>query len=204
MKIICIGRNYAEHAAELGNALPEKPLLFMKPATALLKDNRPFYHPEFSQDIHHEIELVLKICKNGKHIEPKFANKYYNEISVGIDFTARDLQAECKKNGHPWEIAKAFDYSAVIGTFMPIEEATNADGTIDFSLRKNGELAQQGNSSLMITDFDNMVSYISKFFTLQTGDLIYTGTPKGVAAVQIGDKLEGFIGDKSLFICEVK
>jgi acylpyruvate hydrolase len=204
MKIICIGRNYAAHAAELNNPIPETPLLFMKPDTAILKDKKPFYHPEFSNDIHHEIELVLKICKAGKNISPEFAHKYYNEVTVGIDFTARDLQNKCKEKGHPWEIAKAFDNSAVLGEFIPFKEALDPNGEITFSLFKNGSCVQKGISSNMLTGFDALISYASKFFTLQIGDFIFSGTPEGVGQIKIGDKLEGFISDKKLLDCEVK
>jgi len=204
MKIICIGRNYAAHAAELNNPIPETPLLFMKPDTAVLKDKKPFYHPDFSNDIHHEIEIVLKICKAGKNIAPEFAHKYYNEVTVGIDFTARDLQSKCKDKGHPWEIAKAFDNSAVLGQFIPFSEALDENGNISFSLLNNGNFVQKGISSNMLTGFDALISYASKFFTLQIGDLIFSGTPEGVGQIKIGDKLEGFIADKKLLDCEVK
>jgi acylpyruvate hydrolase len=204
MKIICIGRNYAAHAAELNNPIPETPLLFMKPDTAVLKDKKPFYHPDFSNDIHHEIEIVLKICKAGKNIATEFAHKYYNEVTVGIDFTARDLQSKCKEKGHPWEIAKAFDNSAVLGEFIPFSEALDENGNISFSLLKNGNSVQKGISSNMLTGLDALISYASKFFTLQVGDLIFSGTPEGVGQIKIGDKLEGFIADKKLLECEVK
>jgi len=204
MKIICIGRNYAAHAAELNNPIPETPLIFMKPDTAVLKDNKAFYHPEFSTDIHHEIELVLRICKPGKHIAVEFASKYYNQVTVGIDFTARDLQSDLKKKGQPWEIAKAFDHSAVIGKFIPISEAYKTDGEIEFSLLKNGAQVQHGFSGQMITSIDALISYVSQFFTLQTGDLIFTGTPKGVGQIKTGDLLEGFLGEQKLLSCEIK
>jgi 2-keto-4-pentenoate hydratase/2-oxohepta-3-ene-1,7-dioic acid hydratase in catechol pathway len=204
MKIICIGRNYAAHAAELNNPIPETPLLFLKPDTAVLKDGKAFYHPNFSNDIHHEIEVVLRICKNGKSIEPEFAHKYYDQATLGIDFTARDLQSKCKEQGHPWEIAKAFDNSAVLGEMMLLAELRNADGQVDFSLSKNGVQVQHGNTSQMLSNFDAIISYASKFFTLQVGDLIFTGTPAGVSQVKIGDVLEGFVGDKKLLYCEVK
>lgn len=205
MKVICVGRNYAAHAAELNNPVPTTPMLFMKPATAVLKDSKPFFYPEFSNDIHYEIEVVVKICKSGKHIEPKFAHKYYQEISVGIDFTARDIQEQCKAAGHPWEIAKAFDNSAVIGQFLPIHEISKDEkGNFAFSLSKNGEIVQLGNTSDMINTIDNLIAYASKYFTLQVGDLIYTGTPKGVGPIAIGDKYIGYIGDKALLECEIK
>jgi acylpyruvate hydrolase len=204
MKIICIGRNYAAHAAELNNPIPETPLIFLKPDTAVLKDGNPFYHPEFSTDIHHEIELVLRICKPGKHIAPEFASKYYDQITVGIDLTARDLQSELKKQGHPWEIAKAFDNSAVLGSFIPLSEAYNADRLLEFSLLKNGKKVQQGLSNQMITTIDALISYVSQFFTLQVGDLIFTGTPEGVSKINRGDLLEGYLGSQKLLSCEVK
>ena len=203
MKIICVGRNYSDHAKELNNAVPTKPLLFMKPSTALLPDGKPFYHPDFSDNIHHEIELVVKIKKNGKSINPKFANDYYDEIGLGIDFTARDLQDELKDKGQPWEIAKAFDNSAAIGEFINVSELDIIKG-ITFRMTKNGEDVQIGNSKDMIFDINFLITYISKFFTLQVGDLIYTGTPAGVGKINIGDKFEGFIGEKKLLGCEVK
>lgn len=204
MKIICVGRNYAAHAQELNNPVPETPLLFLKPDTAQLLDNAPLYYPDFTKDLHYEVEVLLKICKNGKCIEPEFASSYYKEVSVGIDFTARDVQDRCKEKGHPWEIAKAWNHSAVIGQFIPIEEAQNAQGHIEFSLTKNDVIVQQGITSDMLTNFDNLIAYISKYFMLLRGDIIFTGTPKGVGPVQIGDKLEGFIGLKSLFSCNIK
>ena len=202
MKILCVGRNYSEHAKELGNAVPENPVIFSKPDTALLKNGEPFYIPDFSNDVHHEIELVIKINKVGKKIQDKFARNYFSEISLGIDFTARDKQNELKSKGLPWELAKAFDGSAPIGNFINIE---NIDlKNIDFSLQKNGQLVQQGNTSQMIFSFEQIVSFVSQYFTLKVGDLIYTGTPAGVNQVNIGDHLEGFIGNESMLICEVK
>ncbi|MBP9186142.1 MAG: fumarylacetoacetate hydrolase family protein [Bacteroidia bacterium] len=202
MKILCVGRNYSEHAKELGNAVPENPVIFSKPDTALLKNGEPFYHPDFSNDIHHEIELVIKISKMGKKIDPKFAKNYYNEIALGIDFTARDLQAKLKEKGLPWELAKAFDGSAVIGDFTAIEGKDLSN--LKFSLIKNGEMVQQGNSAQMIFSFDEIVSFVSQYFTLKVGDLIYTGTPAGVSKINIGDKLQGFIEGQSALTCEVK
>ena len=200
MKILCVGRNYSEHAKELGNAVPENPVIFSKPDTALLKNGEPFYIPSFSNDVHHEIELVIKINKVGKKIQEKFARNYFSEIGLGIDFTARDKQNELK--ALPWELAKAFDGSAPIGNFINIE---NIDlKNIDFSLQKNGQLVQQGNTSQMIFSFEQIVSFVSQYFTLKVGDLIYTGTPAGVSQVNIGDHLEGFIGNESMLICEVK
>ncbi len=202
MKILCVGRNYSEHAKELGNAVPENPVIFSKPDTALLKNGEPFYIPSFSNDVHHEIELVIKINKVGKKIQEKFARNYFSEIGLGIDFTARDKQNELKAKGLPWELAKAFDGSAPIGNFINIE---NIDlKNIDFSLQKNGQLVQQGNTSQMIFSFEQIVSFVSQYFTLKVGDLIYTGTPAGVSQVNIGDHLEGFIGNESMLICEVK
>lgn len=202
MKILCVGRNYSEHAKELGNAVPENPVIFSKPDTALLKNGEPFYIPDFSNDVHHEIELVIKINKVGKKIQEKFARNYFSEIGLGIDFTARDKQNELKSKGLPWELAKAFDGSAPIGNFINIQ---NIDlKNIDFSLKKNGQLVQQGNTSQMIFSFEQIVSFISQYFTLKVGDLIYTGTPAGVSQVNIGDHLEGFIGNESMLICEVK
>lgn len=203
MKIICIGRNYVEHAKELNNPVPEKPVFFLKPDTALLQKRNPFYYPEFSNDIHYETELVLKICKNGRHIEEKFAHNYYNEIGIGIDFTARDVQAECKKKGLPWEIAKAFDQSAPLGKFLQKSTFTNLKD-ISFSLKINGETRQMGNSQNMIFSFDQIIAYISKFITLKTGDLIFTGTPEGVGPTKIDDHFEAFIGDEKLLSFNVK
>ena len=201
MKIFCVGRNYSEHAKELGNAVPENPVIFSKPDTALLKNGEDFYLPDFSNDVHYEAELVIKISKMGKKIQEKFASNYYSEIGFGIDFTARDLQAQLKQKGLPWELAKAFDGSAPIGEFSNLKDLQNP---IQFSLLKNGELVQNGNSNDMIFSFDKIVSFISQYFTLKVGDLIYTGTPAGVGQVKIGDKLEGFIGDKKMLHCEVK
>jgi acylpyruvate hydrolase len=202
MKIICIGRNYIDHALELNNPVPKKPLVFMKPATALLTDQKPFYHPDFSSNIHYELELVLKIKKNGKNVSEKFASDYYDEIGIGIDFTARDLQDELKDKGSPWEIAKGFDHSAVLGGF--VKKETLDQENINFSFIKNGSLVQKGLSKDMIFNFDFLITYVSKFFTLQMGDLIFTGTPAGVGKVEIGDVLEGFLEDKKMLHCEVK
>lgn len=202
MKILCVGRNYTEHAKELGNAVPENPVIFSKPDTALLKNGEPFYHPDFSSDIHHEVELVIKISKMGKKIQPKFARNYFNEIGLGIDFTARDTQSKLKEKGLPWELAKAFDGSAPIGEFINVEGKDLSN--INFSLKKNGEVVQQGNTSQMIFQFEEIVSFVSQYFTLKVGDLIYTGTPAGVSKINIGDKLEGFIEDQPMLVCEVK
>jgi 2-keto-4-pentenoate hydratase/2-oxohepta-3-ene-1,7-dioic acid hydratase in catechol pathway len=202
MKILCVGRNYSEHAKELGNAVPENPVIFSKPDTALLKNGEDFYLPSFSNDVHHEVELVLKINKVGKKIQEKFARNYFSEIGLGIDFTARDVQSELKSKGLPWELAKAFDGSAPIGNFINME---NMDlKNIDFSLQKNGQIVQKGNTAQMIFSFEQIVSFVSQYFTLKVGDLIYTGTPAGVSQVNIGDKLEGFIDNDLMLTCEVK
>lgn len=201
MKIICIGRNYAEHAKELKNEVPGEPVFFMKPDTALLREE-DFYLPGFTKDLHHEIELVLKISKVGKHIEEQFAHKYYDEIGLGIDFTARDLQAIAKEKGLPWEKAKAFDNSAPIGKFIKKEDLKLND--IHFELKINGTSRQIGNSKDLIFSFDKVISYVSQFVTLKTGDLIYTGTPEGVGQVKIGDELEGFLNGESFLKLNVK
>ena len=203
MKIIAIGRNYAEHAKELNNPVPAVPVIFMKPDTAVLKDNKPFYHPEFSTDIHHEIELVLKISKEGKHIAQKFASSYFDEIGLGIDFTARDLQAKLKEKGLPWEKAKAFDGSAVIGEFLPKSQFVSLEN-VTFELKNNNLTVQKGNSNRMLWNIDELVSYVSQFFTLKIGDIIFTGTPEGVAAVKPDDVLEGFLEGQKLFRIQVK
>jgi len=203
MKIICIGRNYAAHIEELKNEKPGQPVVFLKPDTALLKGGAPFYYPDFSTNIHHEIELVLKISKEGKYIQPQFAHRYFDEIGLGIDFTARDLQDQCKAKGLPWEIAKAFNGSAPIGDFKSVTEFSDLKN-IDFHLEINGEVKQKGNTSLMIFDFATIISYVSQFFMLKKGDLIYTGTPSGVGPVQTGDQLIGFIGNEKMLHVEVK
>jgi acylpyruvate hydrolase len=201
MKIICIGRNYAEHAKEMKADLPTEPVFFMKPDTALLKEE-DFYLPGFTKDLHHEIELVLKICKAGKHIEEQFAHKYYDEIGLGIDFTARDIQAKCKEKGLPWEKAKAFDNSAPIGSFVKKEKLVL--NNIQFELKINGQTKQNGNSNDLIFSFDKIISYVSTFVSLKVGDLIYTGTPEGVGPVHVGDTLEGFLNGESLLKLQVK
>ena len=203
MKIICIGRNYTNHIAELQNERPTEPVVFMKPDSAVLLKQHPFVLPEFSNEVHHEIELIVKINKVGKYIEPKFAHKYYDEISVGIDFTARDLQDQLKLKGLPWEKAKAFDGSAVIGEFVSKEQFASLDD-VNFELLKNGAVAQKGNSSLMLWKIDELVAYVSQFFTLKIGDIIFTGTPEGVAAVQPNDVLEGYLEGQQLFRIQVK
>ncbi len=203
MKIICIGRNYAQHAKELGNAIPEKPVIFLKPETSVLKNNAPLFYPDFTHDLHYETELVFKIAKAGKHINRKFAHKYYEEIGIGIDFTARDIQNECKQKSLPWEIAKAFDGSAPVGTFIPKNSITNLKN-IAFHLTKNGLIVQKGNSANMIFFIDEIIEYASSFFTLKPGDLIFTGTPEGVGSIQKGDKLEASINDEKLLEVEIK
>jgi len=203
MKIICIGRNYANHIAELKNERPSEPVVFMKPDSAVLLKQHPFVIPEFSDDVHHEIEIIVKISKVGKYIEPKFAHKYYDEISVGIDFTARDLQAKLKEKGLPWEKAKAFDGSAVIGDFLPKTDFASMEN-LTFELTSNSQTVQKGNSSLMLWKIDELISYVSQFFTLKIGDIIFTGTPEGVAAVKPNDVLEGFLEDKKLFRIQIK
>ena len=203
MKIFCVGRNYAEHAKELGNIIPDEPVIFMKPKSALLQSHTPFYYPEFTNELHYECELVLRIAKNGKYIQEKFASKYYDAVTVGIDFTARDIQNELKEKGLPWEKAKAWDNSAVIGKWIPLANIKNKK-EINFGLYKNKELMQQGSSGQMIYDFDYLVSYISNYFSVNIGDLVFTGTPAGVGEVVVGDELECFIDDQSLLSLEVK
>ena len=201
MKIICIGKNYANHAKEMGSEVPKNPLFFLKPDSAILPKNHPFFIPDFSKEIHYEIELLIKIKKLGKHIEKKFASSYYREIGLGIDFTARDLQNECKINGHPWEIAKAFDHSAVIGSdFFSIDKFNE----IHFELKKNGSLVQEGNIKDMVFDFDEIIHHVSKFITLKIGDIIFTGTPEGVGPIKIGDHLEGFLNEKKIIDLNIK
>lgn len=198
MKIICIGRNYSDHVNELNNERPEEPVVFMKPDSSILLKTFPFVIPEFTQEVHHEVELVVKINKVGKYISPKFAHKYYDQIGLGIDFTARDLQAKLKAKGLPWEIAKSFDGATVVGEF--IDKNSFADlNDISFSLIKNGEVVQTGNSKDMMWKIDELIAYVSQFFTLKIGDLIYTGTPAGVSKIASGDVLEGFIGDEKMF-----
>ncbi len=204
MKIICIGRNYSEHAKELGNEAPKEPLFFLKPDSAILPKRVPFYIPEFTNDLHYEVELLVKINRLGKHIEERFANEYYNQIGLGIDFTARDLQKECKSKGLPWEKAKAFDGSAIIGKEFIDKSEFESVQDISFSLNKNGDQVQLGNSKDMIFTIDAIISYVSQFFTLKIGDIIYTGTPSGVGPVKIGDKLEGFLGKKQLVSLDIK
>ena len=203
MKIICIGRNYADHAKELNNPIPKAPLIFMKPSSALLVNNKPLYYPEFTKDLHYEAEIVLKIDRNGRHVQEEFAHKYYSQIGFGIDFTARDLQAQCKAKGHPWEIAKGFDNSAAISEFIPKGELGDLK-SLDFQMRLNGEVVQQGNSADLIFSFDTLIVHITQYFKVQLGDLIYTGTPAGVGPVKTGDILEGSIRGKKMLTCEIR
>ncbi len=196
MKIICIGRNYVAHARELNNEVPDKPVFFMKPDSALVTANRPFFYPEFSSDVHHELEVVIRINRLGRSIEEQYAGRYYNELALGVDFTARDLQAEQKKKGLPWEIAKGFDYSAPISEFFPVEKYGDIHN-LSFRLDLNGKTVQDGSTSLMIFSFEKIIAYVSRFMTLKTGDLIFTGTPAGVGPVAINDRLEAYLeGDK--------
>ncbi|MDG2209089.1 MAG: fumarylacetoacetate hydrolase family protein [Flavobacteriales bacterium] len=200
MKIICIGRNYAEHAAELGNSLPNEPLFFLKPDSAVLAHRHPFYIPDWTNDVHYEVELLVRISKLGKAIAPEFADRYYDAISLGIDFTARDIQAEVKSKGQPWEKAKAFDGSAVIGRqWIPLEELKGGIQEQAFHLNRNGDVVQQGQAKDMIFDVNQIIAHVSRFMTLKLGDVIFTGTPSGVGPVQVGDVLEGFLGDRSMF-----
>jgi len=204
MKIIAIGRNYAEHAKELNNPVPTTaPVIFMKPDTALLKDNKPFYHPDFSDDIHHEIEIVLKICKEGKHINEKFAADYFDEIALGVDFTARDIQQRHKEKGLPWELAKGFDGSAPISSFLPKTQFPDLYD-LNFKLDVNGQTRQAGNTKDLLFKFEFIIAFVSKYITLKKGDLIFTGTPQGVAKVNIGDRLEGYLEDQQMLDFYVK
>lgn len=203
MKIIAIGRNYADHISELKNEKPEEPVIFLKPDTALLKNNEPFYYPSFSQDIHHEVELVLRISKEGKFIQEDFALGYIDQIGLGIDFTARDLQNKCKEKGLPWEIAKAFNGSAPVSHLVPLTQFKDLQD-INFSLTVNKAEKQKGNTKMMIFDCKAILSHISKYFTLKTGDLIFTGTPAGVGPVKIGDRLEAFLENEKLLDFEVR
>ncbi len=204
MKIICIGRNFSEHAKELGNQEPTEPVLFLKPDTALLRNNNPFFIPDFSKEIHHEVEIVIKINRLGKNIQPRFAHKYFSEIGLGIDFTARDLQSKLRNEGLPWEKAKAFDSSAVVSKkFIPKSEIGDLDN-LNFSLEKNGIKVQEGNTNQMIFKIEEIICYVSKFFTLKIGDLIYTGTPSGVGEVSINDELVGYLNNRKLLDFKVK
>lgn len=204
MRIFAIGRNYAEHIKELNNERPDEPVIFTKPDTALLRNNSPFYYPDFSKDIHYEVELVLRICKEGKNIEEKFAGKYFDSIGIGIDFTARDLQQKAKEKGLPWDIAKGFNGSAPVSDkFIPVGDFRNLKD-INFSLQVNGTVKQMGNTSLMLFGFEYIIAYVSKFFTLRAGDLIFSGTPKGVGPVSVGQRLTAYIEDEKLLECEIR
>jgi len=203
MKILAIGQNYVEHNKELNHAHPEKPMVFMMPDTAILRKNRPFYIPDFSNELHHEVELIVKINRLGKNIAKKFAHRYYAEIGLGIDFTARDIQQKLKEKGYPWEISKAFDNAAVIGDFMSVTEVEDVQN-IDFRLDVNGETVQKGNSKDMIFSIDAFIAYASQFFTFKIGDILFTGTPSGVGPVKVGDRLEGYIFDRKMFDFKIK
>ena len=203
MKILAIGRNYVEHIKELNNERPTDPVIFMKPDTAVLRNNAPFYYPSFSNDIHYEVELVLKVSKMGKNINEKFAQKYYDEIGIGIDFTARDLQRKAKEKGLPWALAKGFNGSAPVSQFIPKNELGKLTD-ISFSLKADNEIKQEGNTSMMLFNFDYIISYLSSFFTLKKCDLIFTGTPAGVGPIKIGQKLTAFIENEKLLECEIK
>ena len=203
MKIFCVGRNYVAHAQELGNDVPDEPIIFMKPKSALLQAHTPFYYPEFTNELHYECELVLRISKNGKYIHERHASKYYDAVTVGIDFTARDIQNELKEKGLPWEKAKAWDNSAVIGKWVPFTNIKNRKDIL-FSFTKNKEEVQNGASSLMINPFDSLVAHISNYFSVNIGDLIFTGTPAGVGECVVGDELEGFLEGESMFQLEIK
>lgn len=203
MKIICIGRNYADHIKELDSAKPTEPVIFLKPDTSILLKKQPFFIPEFSNDVHHEVELLVRINKIGKHIEQRFAHKYYDEIGLGIDFTARDLQTKLKQEGLPWEKAKAFDGAAVVGNFLK-KEVFEDINNIEFSLKRNDKIAQKGNSKLMVWKIDALIEYVSKYFTLKIGDIIFTGTPSGVGRVEASDVLTGYIGETEMFSIKVK
>ncbi len=203
MKIICIGRNYVAHARELNNEVPTTPVFFMKPDSALVISNRPFFYPEFSKDVHHELEVVIRISKLGRSIEERYAGRYFNEVGLGVDFTARDLQAEQKKKGLPWEIAKGFDYSAPISEFFPVEKYNDLHN-LSFHLDLNGNTVQDGSTSLMIFSFEKIISYVSRYMTLKTGDLIFTGTPAGVGPVAINDRLEAYLEGEKVMDFPVK
>jgi len=203
MKIICIGRNYVAHALELKNEVPDAPVFFMKPDSALVIDNRPFFYPEFSKEVHHELEVVIRINRLGRSIEERYAHRYFNQVALGIDFTARDLQAIQKKKGLPWEIAKGFDYSAPISRFLPLEKFKDIHN-LSFRLDINGKTVQEGSTSLMIFSFEKIIAYVSRFMTLKTGDLIYTGTPAGVGPVAVNDRLEAYLEGEKLMDFPVK
>ena len=203
MKIICIGRNYTDHINELSNEKPNEPVVFLKPDTSILLKKQPFFIPDFSDDVHHEVEVLVKIDRIGKYIDPKFSNKYYSQIGLGIDFTARDLQAKLKEKGLPWEKAKSFDGAAVIGNWVDKSKFKSMD-SLNFYLEKNQEKVQVGNTANMLWKIDEIIAYVSQFFTLKIGDIIFTGTPSGVSRVQENDKLEGFLEEEKLFSIKVK
>lgn len=203
MKILAIGRNYTEHIKELNNEIPDEPVIFFKPDSALLVNNKPLYYPEFTRDLHYEVELVLKICKHGRHIDARFARNYYKEIAIGVDFTARDVQQKAKEKGLPWTLAKGFDGSAPVSQFLSIEQFEDLNN-INFSLSIDGVVRQRGNTGMMIHSFDQIIAYISQFITLKKGDLIFTGTPQGVGPVQIGNTLEAHIENEKLLEVEIK
>lgn len=204
MKILCVARNYAMHASELNNQVPTEPVFFLKPDSALLQKRQPFFYPDFSTDVHHEVEIVVRIDKVGKCIEPRYAHKYYDSVALGIDFTARDMQGRLKSQGLPWALAKGFDDSAVLSQFVKLQELGKPISDLQFSLSKNGAIVQEGNTRDMIFDVDHLIAYVSNFMTLKTGDLIYTGTPAGVGPVAIGDVLEGTLESRQLLTCRIK
>ena len=203
MKIICIGRNYVAHAQELNNDVPVKPVFFLKPDSALVIENRPFFYPDFSSNVHHELEVVIRIDRLGRSIEEKFADRYFSEIALGVDFTARDLQNEMKQKGLPWEIAKGFDYSAPVSEFLPVSRFKDIDD-LSFRLELNGQTVQDGTTALMIFSFEKIIAYVSRFMTLKTGDLIFTGTPAGVGPVSVNDRLEAYLEGEKLMDFHVK
>ncbi|WP_442590353.1 fumarylacetoacetate hydrolase family protein [Pedobacter sp. AW31-3R] len=203
MKVIAIGRNYAAHAKELNNPLPSSPVIFLKPDTAVLKDNKPFYIPDFSSDIHFELEVVLKVCKEGKHIAEKFAQNYFDEVGLGIDFTARDIQTAHKEKGLPWELAKAFDHSAAISRFIPKDQIADLNN-LQFELKINNELRQNGNTKDILFSFEKIIAFVSQYITLKKGDLIFTGTPEGVGPVHQGDKLEAWLAGEQFLNFDIK
>ena len=203
MKIIAVGRNYAEHIKELNNEQPDDPVIFTKPETAILRNNEPFYFPDFSTDVHHEVEILVKISRTGKNIDEKFAHKYYDEIGIGIDFTARDLQSKLKAKGLPWDLAKGFNGSAPISSFVAKSEFSDLQN-LNFRLDVNGETRQQGNTSLMLFKIDYLISFVSRYFLLQQGDILFTGTPKGVGPVQVGDRLTAYLEDRNMLEFDVK
>lgn len=203
MKIFCIGRNYIEHAKELNNPVPEEPVIFIKPSTAITRIGKPFYYPEFTKMLHYECELVVKFCRNGKHVSKKFAHKYYDQLTIGIDLTARDIQNKCKEKGLPWEIAKGFDGAAVIGDFIEVKRFKNFD-QLEFSMKKNNMVVQQGKPEQMLFSIPELIVHISKYFTINKGDLLFTGTPAGVGEANIGDYFEGFVAGEKLLSCKIK